>query len=77
MLCSLVWNSVPVWSNDGDYYASIAGLEKLLKTEQILLEDLKNFIETSTEPNEVLEKWVNLWVKKSIRYFPIWKKVDR
>lgn len=56
MLCSLVWNSVPVWSNDGDYYASIAGLEKLLKTEQILLEDLKNFIETSTEPNEVLEK---------------------
>lgn len=77
MLCSLVWNSVPVWSNDGDYYASIAGLEKLLKTEQILLEDLKNFIETSTEPNEVLEKWVNLLVKKSIRYFPIWKKVDR
>lgn len=77
MLCSLVWNSVPVWSNDGDYYASIAGLEKLLKTEQILLEDLKNFIETSTEPNEILEKWVNLWVKKSIRYFPIWKKVDR
>ncbi|XP_061396348.1 prolyl 4-hydroxylase subunit alpha-2-like [Musca vetustissima] len=49
-----------VLSQDGDdgddYYSSVAGLEKLLNTEQILLADLKYYIETTKQSIEVLEK---------------------
>ncbi|XP_073820245.1 prolyl 4-hydroxylase subunit alpha-2-like [Musca autumnalis] len=58
VFCALVWCCTPVLSSDDDvdYYSSVAGLEKLLKTEQVLLTDLKNYIATTKHNIEVLEK---------------------
>ena len=41
---------------ENEFYSSIAGLESLLKTEHILLTDLKDYIETTKQQINVLEK---------------------
>ncbi|XP_075161943.1 uncharacterized protein LOC142234657 [Haematobia irritans] len=45
-----------VSAEDGQYYASVAGLETLLKTEQILLADLKNYVEKTKESIDIFQK---------------------
>lgn len=39
-----------------EYYSSVAGLESLLKTEQILVADLKDYVQTLKQQIVILEK---------------------
>ncbi|XP_065360119.1 prolyl 4-hydroxylase subunit alpha-2 [Calliphora vicina] len=41
---------------ENEFYSSVAGLERLLKTEQILMTDLKDYVATTTQQLALLEK---------------------
>uniref|UniRef100_A0A1I8PH27 procollagen-proline 4-dioxygenase n=1 Tax=Stomoxys calcitrans TaxID=35570 RepID=A0A1I8PH27_STOCA len=56
LLGVLIVACVGAKAQDGQYYASVAGLETLLKTEQILLADLKNYVDMTKQSLEMFEK---------------------